>query len=159
MRLHFAGAFCAFGLLAPGAAFAADPAVMAPITQFMAAFNKGDMKTAEATHTADVVILDEPPPFVWKGPGAFQAWLGDLDRDGKVLGQTEQSVTLSAPVREEIIGDNAYVIVPATYAFKVKGVAMHEPSRMTFALKKTAAGWKISAWTWTGPRATPVKAN
>ena len=39
MRLHFAGALCALGLLAPGAAFAADPAVMAPITQFMAAFN------------------------------------------------------------------------------------------------------------------------
>ena len=159
MKLQVAGALCALSMLAPAAASAADPAVMAPITQFMAAFNKGDIKAAEATHTADVVILDEPPPFVWKGPGACQAWLGDLDRDGKAQGQSAQSVSISAPVREEISGDNAYVIVPATYAFKVKGVAMHEPSRMTFALRKTADGWKISAWTWTGPRATPVKAK
>ena len=131
MKLQVAGALCALSMLAPAAASAADPAVMAPITQFMAAFNKGDIKAAEATHTADVVILDEPPPFVWKGPGAFQAWLGDLDRDGKAQGQSEQSVSISAPVREEI----------------------------SATLRKTADGWKISAWTWTGPRATPVKAK
>jgi ketosteroid isomerase-like protein len=157
MRLPFTAAICALGLLTPAAALAADAQVTATIHQFIDSFNKGDIKAAEATQAADVVIVDEPPPYVWKGPGAFQAWLGDLDRDAKAHGQTDQSVTLGAPAREEVSGDNAYVIVPATYAFKEKGVAMREPSRMTFALKKTAEGWKISAWTWTGPRATPAK--
>jgi len=27
---------------------------------------------------------------------------------------------------------------------------------MTFALHKDAGGWKIAAWTWTGPKATPA---
>ena len=34
---------------------------------------------------------------------------------------------------------------------------MHEPAQMTYALKKTPGGWKIAAWTWTGPDPTPVK--
>ena len=56
--------------------------VMAPITKFMETFNKGDVAGAASTHAAggDVVIVDEVPPFVWRGPGAFQGWAGDLAR-------------------------------------------------------------------------------
>jgi hypothetical protein len=46
--------------------------------------------------------------------------------------------------------------VPAVYAFKEKGVALREPSQMTFVLKKGASGWLIHGWTWTGPK--PQKA-
>ena len=64
---------------------AADPQVMAPIQKFMDAFNKGDIAGAAATHAAeaDLVILDEPPPFLWRGPKAFHTWAGDLDADAK----------------------------------------------------------------------------
>jgi hypothetical protein len=34
---------------------------------------------------------------------------------------------------------------------------MHEPAQMTFALSKTAEGWKIAGWSWTGPDPTPAK--
>lgn len=148
-------AICAFGLLAPGAALAADPQVMAPVRQFIESFNQGDVKAAEATHAADVVIVDEAPPFVWKNPGAFQAWLASLTKDDKARGRTDGAVALGEPTREEVAGDAAYVVVPAEYTFKEKGVAMHEPSQMTYALRKTATGWKISSWTWTGPAPTP----
>jgi ketosteroid isomerase-like protein len=132
-----------------------DPQVMAPIQKFMDAFNKGDIAGAAATHAAqaDLVILDEPPPFLWRGPKAFHTWAGDLDADAKKRGITDQAVTISAPTRVEVEGDGAYVIVPAVYAFKEKGVAMRATAQMTFALKKGAGGWLIHAWTWTGPRA------
>jgi hypothetical protein len=31
---------------------------------------------------------------------------------------------------------------------------MHEPSQMTFALKKEKAGWRIVGWTFAGPKPT-----
>jgi hypothetical protein len=65
-------------------------------------------------------------------------------------------VTIGAPTREETSGDGAYVVVPAVYAFKERGVAMREPAQMTFVLKKGPGGWLIHGWTWTGPKPEPV---
>jgi hypothetical protein len=136
-----------------------DPQVMAPITRFMEAFNKGDMAGAAATHASgeDLVILDEVAPFLWRGAKAFQTWAAALDADSKKHGMTEQKVTLGTATRIETADDGAYVVVPAVYTFKEKGVAMRERAQMTFALKKGASGWLIHGWTWTGPK--PQKAS
>jgi hypothetical protein len=147
--------------LAAGAAANAatpDAELMAPIQKFMDSFNKGDAPAAATTHspTADLTIIDEVPPYLWHGAEAFQAWSADLERDDKAHGITDQMVTISAPLRVETGGDGAYVVVPAVYAFKERGVAMSESARMTFVLKKDAGAWLIHAWTWTGPRAEAV---
>lgn len=135
-----------------------DPAITAPITKFMDSFNKGDMAGAAATHsaTADLAIVDEVPPFVWVGAQAFQNWAAALMADSKKNGMSDEKVTLKAPTRVESDGSTAYVIVPATFSFKLKGAAMREAAQMTFILKKDAGGWMIHGWTWTGPR--PQKA-
>ena len=135
-----------------------DPQLMTPITTFIDAFNKGDMKAAAATHasSADLVIIDEVPPFVWRGAQAMQTWAADLDADAKKTGMTEPKVTIKAATRVEINGSDAYVIVPAVFTFKQKGVAMRENAQLTVVLKKGASGWLIHGWTWTGPR--PQKA-
>ena len=137
---------------------AADAQLMAPIQKFIDSFNKGDVAAAAATHaaTADLAIIDEVSPHLWQGPQAFQTWIADLDSDSKKRGITDQIVTLSAPTREETTGDRAYVVVPAVYAFKERGVAMREAAQMTFALKKGPGGWLIQGWTWTGPKPRPV---
>jgi len=157
IRQFMAGAMVC-GVLIAGQASAQtpDPQMMAPIQKFIEAFNKGDIPGAAATHaaSADLVILDEPPPFLWRGAQAFQAWAGDLDADAKARGITDQRVTIGKATRVETNGTAAYVIVPATYAFKEKGVAMRETAQMTFVLKKDSSDWLIHAWTWTGPRAT-----
>lgn len=145
----------ALAFATPLGAFAEESAITIPIRQFIDAFNKGDVKSAEAAHVADVVIIDEPAPFIWRGVGAFQAWLADLGRDEAARGRSDGSVVLGPAKRTEIAGDSAYVILPADYVFKEKGVPVHEPSQMTFSLRNTAAGWKITSWTWTGPRAMP----
>jgi len=131
-----------------------DPQLMVPINKFLEAFNKGDMAGAAATHSskADLVIIDEVAPFVWRGAQAVQAWAGDLDADGKTRGLTDQKVTIRAATRAETHGDHAYVVVPAVYSFNQKGVAMREPAQMTFVLKKEASGWLIHGWTWTGTK-------
>jgi Domain of unknown function (DUF4440) len=147
--------------LAMGSATQAQTAnaqMMAPINKFMEAFNKGDMTGAAATHAAeaDLGIIDEVAPFLWRGPQAFQAWAADLGRDEKKRGLTDQKVSLGAPTRTETDGSAAYVVVPSVYSFKEGGVAMRETAQMTFTLKKSAGGWLIHGWTWTGPRARPA---
>ena len=138
-----------------------DPQVMAPINKFLEAFNKGDTAGAAATHAAeaDLVIIDEVPPFHWSGPKAFQTWAADLEGDSKKNGMTDEKVTIGAPTRVETAGDSAYVIVPSTFSFKQKGVAMRETAQMTFTLKKGAGGWLIHGWTWTGPKPRKVPSS
>jgi hypothetical protein len=79
-----------------------------------------------------------------------------LNKGAKKRGITDQLVTLSASTRSEASGDQAYVVVPAVYTFKERGVAMREAAQMTFALKKTAGSWLIHAWTWTKPKPPKV---
>jgi ketosteroid isomerase-like protein len=150
------------GLLAglPVHAQTADPQVTAPITKFIDAFNKGDAAGAAATHAAeaDLVIIDEVPPYAWHGAKAFQSWAAALTSESKKNGITDEKVSISAPTRVEIEGTSAYVIVPSVYEFKLKGVAMKETAQMTFVLKKGASGWLIHGWTWTGPKAEKAAA-
>ncbi len=138
-----------------------DAQLMAPIQKFMEAFNKGDTVGAAATHAAgaDLTIIDEVPPYLWRGAKAFQAWAADLESDAKKRGITDQMVTISAATRTETNGDQAYVVVPSVYAFKEGGVPMREVAQMTFVLKKAAGGWLIHGWTWTGPKPERVAAG
>lgn len=161
MRLLMLGAvICGLAMGTAARAQAPDPQVIAPIEKFLAAFNKGDVAGAAATHAteADLVIVDEVAPYIWRGPQAFQGWIGDLDRDSKARGISDQHVKISAPTRLESDGSTAYVIVSSTYTFKEKGVAMREAAQMTFVVKKGANGWMIHGWTWTGPKAQKVSA-
>jgi hypothetical protein len=147
----FAGA--AVGAAAP------DPQLTAPIQRFVDAFNKGDAAGAAATHAAaaDLSITDEVAPYLWRGAQALQAWSADLESDAKKRGITDQVVTISAPTRIETNGEHAYVVVPAVYSFKERGVPMREAAQFAFVLKKGPGGWLIHGWTWTGPKPERVK--
>ena len=83
--------------------------------------------------------------------------MADLGAADAKRGVTDQKVVIGAPTRVEVEGASAYVIVPATYTFSEKGVAMQAASQMTFVVKKGASGWLIHGWTWTGPK--PTKAG
>jgi ketosteroid isomerase-like protein len=153
--------FLGLGLGPAAQSQTANAQVMAPITRFMEAFNKGDIEAAAATHAADadLVIVDEVTPYVWRGSKAFHAWAGDLDADAKKRGVTDQQVSIGAATRVETDGTGAYVIVPSVYTFKEKGIAMRASAQMTFTLKKGASGWLIHGWTWTGPKPRKVAAG
>jgi ketosteroid isomerase-like protein len=159
-KLILGVALCAL-TVATGSAQTPPADVTAPIKRFIDAFNKGDMAAAAATHVAgpELVIVDEVAPFVWRGATAFTTWAGDLEADAKKQGMTEQRVTIAAATRTEMSADTAYVIVPAVYAFKLKGVAMREAAQMTYVMKKSGSGWLISSWTWTGPKAKAAGAS
>jgi ketosteroid isomerase-like protein len=154
MRYWVIGAVIGLAVGGYAGAETPDPALMAPIQKFVDSFNAGDVAGAAATHaaTADLAIIDEVPPHLWRGAQAFQAWAADLDGYAQKNGITDQGVTISTPIRQETSGDLACVVVPAVYAFKQGGVSMREAAHMTLVLKKGADGWLIHGWTWTGPK-------
>lgn len=158
--LPVAAALVWVAIAAPAHASAqtADAELMAPIQKFVDSFNKGDTAGAAATHEAgaDLTIIDEVPPYIWRGAKAFHAWGADLESDAKKKGITEPMVALGTPTRTEQQGDQAYVVLPAVYTFKQGGAAMREEAQMTFVLKKGAGGWLIHGWSWTGPKPTPA---
>jgi ketosteroid isomerase-like protein len=158
MRILVVAAVVWCFLGAPASAQTTDAELMAPIQKFIDSFNKGDAVAAAATHAAgtDLVIIDEVPPYVWRGAKAFQAWSADLESDAKKNAITEPMVTISAATRIEKNGDQSYVVVPAVYTFKQRGAPMRETAQMTFVLRKGATGWLIHGWTWTGPKPRPA---
>jgi hypothetical protein len=68
--------------------------------------------------------------------------------------EKEASRRITTPTRTEVNGDQVYVVIPAVYTFKERGVAMRESAQMTFALRKGPGGWLIHGWTWTGAKPT-----
>lgn len=142
-----------------GSARAATPDLAVPIRQFMDSLARGDNASAAAACLPDIAITDEVPPFHWRGKDALAKWGADLASNDKAAGITNQKVAIRAATREVVRGDMAYVIVPATFTFTERGAAMREAAQLTFVLKKQAAGWKIAAWTWTGPAPKAVPAG
>jgi ketosteroid isomerase-like protein len=157
MKTTLSGLIGASMLLLASAAFAGDAGVEGTIAAFGAAFDKGDIPAAKAVMEPSVMITDEVAPFAWNGPGSLDAWLGDLAKSEAAEGKTGAVVAIGAPTREVVSGDHAYVIVPSTYTFKQKGTFMRETAQMTFALAKDPGGWKVAAFTWTGPDAVPLR--
>ncbi|HEY2387712.1 MAG TPA: nuclear transport factor 2 family protein [Candidatus Binatia bacterium] len=142
-------------LFATNVVAAEGPEPLAVVHQFIDSFDKGDVKGAEATHAADVTIIDEVPPYHWQGRGAFKSWVADLTTYDKANGVTDGHVELGNPLRQEVSGARAYIVMSSEYSFKQKGATMREPSQMTFALKKDRHGWRIVGWAFTGPKPTP----
>jgi len=133
-----------------------DAQWITPIQKFIDSFNKGDIAGAAATHAAeaDLVIIDEVPPFLWRGARAFQQWSNNLGNQKQ--GITDQMVKIGAPTRTDLSGDQAYVVAPIVYTFKERGVPMRESAQMTFVLRKGPGGWLIHGWTWTGSKPTAI---
>jgi hypothetical protein len=147
----------ALALMTAPAAFAADPAIYAPIKGMMDGFNRGDIAAVKALHVAAPTIVDNLPPYIWSGPGAFDAWLGDLMKAEAAAGKSGGVVVFAPPVDEQVSGDRAYVTSPCSYTYKLKGVTVREQGFAAFTLVKVGGDWKVSSWSWASPTGTAVK--
>jgi ketosteroid isomerase-like protein len=124
-----------------------DP--MAAVRQYIDGFNKGDRKVMADAFADPGSILDGMAPHVWQGATATQDWYRDVLIEGKQHGASDYFVALGEPLHNNVTGDSAYLVVPATMTFKV-GVKQVTQSGAVFtvALRKIADGWRIAAWAW-----------
>ena len=136
-------------LLAATSASASDKSdVAAAINRYNDSFNKGDAKTAEAICTAQTIIIDDFAPHAWQGASTCADWWNALNADNKKNGITEPKVTLGKAWHVAVTGDRAYAVYPTHYDYKLNGKATTEQGVWTFALQKTADGWRIAGWAW-----------
>jgi ketosteroid isomerase-like protein len=120
------------------------------VHQYIDAFNKGDGEAMASTFAVTGSILDGMAPHAWQGPTASQDWYRDVLTEAKQHGASDYLVTLGEPLDNNTTGDSAYVVVPATMTFKVRGQQVTQSGAIfTVALRKLAEGWRITAWAWT----------
>jgi hypothetical protein len=158
--MALSGTIILLGIFA-AAAGAATPQeqLMAPIHAFIDGFNKGDAKAAAAALSpTDLVIIDDVPPHVWTGAHAFETWSKALDAASQAEGDTDEAVTLGKPTQVIANADRGYVVVPAVYTFKQKGVAMREVAQMVCVVQKGKGGWLVAGWSWVGSKPKPAGA-
>jgi ketosteroid isomerase-like protein len=136
----------------PAHAASDSAAVMATVNRFVAGFNQGDTSTMLATCASPAAIIDDFGRHEWMGPTACADWARDWAADARREGDTNAMVTLGNPGHVDVSGDVAYVVVPATYAYKQHGKPVAQNGAVwTLVLKKSAAGWRIAAWAWADP--------
>ena len=125
-----------------------DP--VAVVRQYIDAFNKGDGEAMASTFAVPGSILDGMAPHVWQGPTASQDWYRAVLTEAKQHGASNYSVILGEPLHNNTTENSAYVVVPATMTFKVRGQRVTQSGALfTVALRKFAEAWRIAAWTWT----------
>jgi hypothetical protein len=142
-------AFAAFCLLLAATSARAntvDPAVMAPIHQFVDAFNTGDQKMAADAYIPNAAITDALMPFHWT---SYEAWYRDYLLDAKRRNVADVQITLGAPTGSIVRGISAYVVIPTAMSGTQNGHDGSEDGIYTFTLIKTPAGWRIQSATWT----------
>jgi ketosteroid isomerase-like protein len=122
---------------------------VAAVRGYIDAFNRGDQEAMAASFAEQGSILDGMAPHLWHGPTATLDWYRDVLVEGEHHGASEYHVTLGEPLHDHVTGDSAYVVVPATMTFKVRGKQVTQTGAVfTVALRKLAEGWRIAAWAW-----------
>lgn len=138
--------------LAPGVAAAAASPPPAPILKLanavVSAANADDGARLVGLFTNDAVVVDENPPFVWRGEGAGLAWwhvVEAVTRKAKLthlkavnvrLGEFRQTAT------------DAYLVQPMTITGITGGKPFAESGTMTYTFHY-AGSWLISTMVWT----------
>ena len=131
----------------------ADP--VSAVQKYIDAFNNGDANAMGAMCAKPMSILDGTPPHVWHGPTASQDWYKDVLAEGEHLDAKGYHITVGKPLHANVTGDAAYVVLPGTMTFKLKGKQVTQSdARFTIALRKLPDGWRLASWAWAKGTAT-----
>jgi ketosteroid isomerase-like protein len=132
----------------------ADP--VSVVQDYIEAFNRGDATAMAAICANPMFILDGMAPHVWHGDTATQSWYSEVRAAGEHLGENGYHVATGKPLHANITGDSAYVVIPTTMTFQLKGKQITQAGGIfTAALRKSPAGWRLASWAW-AKGTTPV---
>lgn len=152
MRVRTTAFFLAL-TIAPAFAWAAatspPPAISKLVNAVMAAANSDDASALSTLFTSDAVVVDENPPFVWRGSGAGVAWWHEVDavtRKSKLMHL--RATGLRYGEFKESASD-AYLVQTMTVAGTMSGKPFSEPGTMTYTFHNADGTWLISTMVWT----------
>jgi hypothetical protein len=133
----------------PRSSFASDKTdVVAAVNRYLDNLDpdRDKQKIALAMCDSRVSIIDEFPPHEWDGPTACADWWKALNTYDEKNEITDGDAKLGTPWTVDVSGDRAYFVAPMTYTYKQHGKPVKESAAFTVALKRTEAGWRITAW-------------
>jgi SnoaL-like domain len=126
--------------------------MLAPVQRWIDAFNAAKTPLPEDVFTADVVITDQFPPYVWSGAAEADAWSERLNA-GLLGSRVKNEHVVTEPPRAFMIdkaGDRASFVLPATLTYDFDGKPTSDRALWYFVVVRTAEGtWLIAADTWT----------
>ncbi|WP_319456824.1 MULTISPECIES: nuclear transport factor 2 family protein [unclassified Mycobacterium] len=123
--------------------------VLGAVVRYVEAFNNGDPAAMGATCADPMQILDGMSPHVWQGPTAAEDWWRDVLAEGEHLGASGYHIELAEPRHVDVGDDFAYVVVPATMTFDLRGQRITQTGSVyTVALGKVGSDWHLRAWAW-----------
>jgi hypothetical protein len=96
-----------------------------------------------------LVILDDLPPFHFRGPNAPSDWGNAFGAKAEEDEITEPEMKLLDATYVNVRGNHAYAVVPAIYSFKERNEPIQPDCIITAVLEKTNGNWRIASWVWT----------
>jgi ketosteroid isomerase-like protein len=152
LKLQTTAAFLTIALaptLAVAAPGTAPEAILKLTTAVIQGANAGDVSAFTGLFTDDAVVVDENPPFVWRGSAAGVAWwqvVEDVTQKAKIghlkainvrIGEFKQSAT------------DAYLVEALTVTGVTGGKPFAESGTMTYTFHNAGGNWLISTMVWT----------
>jgi len=140
--------------LAPGLAAAAPSAPPAPILKLVNAVIQGtsadNASAFSGLFTDDAVVVDENPPFVWRGAGAGVAWWYVVDAVTRKAKLTHVKASNARISEFKQSAADAYLVQAITVTgVAAGGKSFAEPGTMTYTFHKAGGAWLISTMVWT----------
>jgi ketosteroid isomerase-like protein len=132
-----------------GAAMAYANSPVIAVRNYIDAFNRGDVEGMAKCFAGEGSILDGFAPQLWVGSSAASDWYRDMLAEAQHQGASDFHATIGEPLHNDITGDTAYFVAPASMTFKLKGQQVTQSgATFTFALKREDEDWRIAAWAW-----------
>jgi hypothetical protein len=122
--------------------------VMSVVKQTVADFNNGNMSALAKDLVDAPQIIDDFPPFFWNGSKAFDDWNHAFEIDAARRSIVGTSMKLLDAKHIDVLGDSAYVVVPAICYFTLRSGHSEEAGQLTLALTRSDQTWRISAFAW-----------
>lgn len=95
--------------------------IRATALQFIATFNKNDLKAMEAMCTQDAVIIDDIPPYIWQGAQSCRRFADAYQAARRTLGVIKAHWQALEGWTVEVDGHRAYVAIPVRLTLELEG--------------------------------------
>jgi|SRR5580700_521146 hypothetical protein len=139
--------------LAPALVVAAASSPPPPILKLANAIihgtNTDDPSGFSGLFTNDAVVVDENPPFVWRGGGAAVAWWHVVDAVTRKAKLTQLRATNVRTSEFKQSATDAYLVQAMTITGTVGSKPFSEPGTMTYTFHNVGGTWLISTMVWT----------
>jgi hypothetical protein len=124
-----------------------DAEIMAPIERIVRFMETLDSRFLDdAFAGAEVVLIENFPPYVFEGGDAVARWAKGFAEHAKNISELRHSFGDPQDFRRD--GELAFLSLPTTWQGKVGASSFIETGGWAFVLVKNARGWRVRNYGW-----------